>query len=68
LNQIPESKFAAEPNPSFGSFNRSVIRSPAPEDGERQCKSQTIGNSLCLFNLDWHIVLIFQEFLFDQER
>jgi hypothetical protein len=20
------------------------------------------------FNLDWHIVLIFQEFLFDQER
>jgi hypothetical protein len=29
---------------------------------------QTICNRLLRLNLDWHIVLIFQEFIFDQEK
>ena len=63
-----DSKFAAEPNPPFDSFNPQRHSLTGSGDGEQQCKSQTIRNSLCLFSLDWHIVLIFQEFLFDQER
>ncbi len=34
----------------------------------RHCRSWTICNDLCPLNLDFHAILIFQEFLFDQER
>src|SRR5580704_10307584 len=68
LNQIPESQFAAEPNPPFEPFNPQ--RHSLTGSGRRLVarNSQTIRNSLCLFNLGWQIVLICQEFLFDQER
>jgi len=68
LIQMPESQFAAEPNPSFGSFNPQRHSLTGSRRRLVACKSQTIRNSLCLFNLNWHIVLSFKEFLFDQER
>jgi hypothetical protein len=66
--QVLNSKFAAEPNPPVDPFNPQRHFLPAPEDGDRQCKSQTICKSLLQLKLDWYIVLICQEFTFNQEK
>jgi hypothetical protein len=67
LIQVTYSKFATEPNSPLDPFNPQRHFLLAPEDDDRQCKSQAVCNSLLLLDLGWHIVLIFQEFLFDQE-
>jgi hypothetical protein len=48
-------------------FNPAASFSLAPEDDDRQCKSQPVCNGLLQLDLAWSIVLIFQEFLFGQE-
>jgi hypothetical protein len=40
----------------------------APEDNDPHCRSEAVYNSLLQLDLDWHIVLIFQEFISDQEK
>jgi hypothetical protein len=68
LIQVPKSKFAAEPNPPLDLFNPQRHFLLAPEDNDRHCRSQAVCNSLLQLDLDWRVVLIFQEFLFDQEQ
>jgi hypothetical protein len=65
--QLTNSKFAAEPNRPFDPFNPQRHFLLAPEDNDRQCKPEAVCNSLLYSDLARQIVLIFQEFLFDQE-
>jgi hypothetical protein len=65
--QLTNSKFAAEPNRPLDPFNPQRHFLLAPEDNDRQCKPEAVCNSLLQLDLEWPIVLIFQEFLFGQE-
>jgi hypothetical protein len=64
---VTNSKFATEPNSPLNPFNPQRHFPVAPEDNDRQCRSKAVCNSLLQLDLARHIVLIFQEFLFDQE-
>ena len=64
---MPKSKFAAEPNPPFKPFNPQRHAHRLRKTKTDKASRQTICNDLCRLNLSGHIVLSFQEFLFDQE-
>jgi hypothetical protein len=68
LIQVLSPKFAAEPNPPLHRFNPQRHFLLGSGRQRQRCKSQTVCNGLWELSLDRQIVLIFQEFLFDQER
>jgi hypothetical protein len=68
LVEVTYSKFATEPNSPLNPFNPQRHFPPTPEDNDRRRRSKAVCNSLLQLDLARSVVLIFQEFLSDQEK
>ena len=67
LIQVPKSKFAAEPNPPLDLFNPQRHLPTGSRNGSSLSTTWASSNRLHSQGLLVNLVLIFQEFLFDEE-